>query len=526
LRLWQYLANSSLWIDEAALARNIIDRPVMALLAGLEDAQVAPPAFLLVEKAVVAVAGSSEFALRFFPLLCGLVALVVFARLAKGLLEGWAVPFAVGLFALGTPLVYFPSQVKQYSTDTAAALVVLAAAVWFAREPSNRRRALALAAVGAIAPWFSQPTSFVVAAAAISLTVQHVWRRSNQSLSTVLTVLIPWGISGAAASLIALRAVSPTDREYFQWYWSVGFWPFPPHSVRDLLWPLNQLTLAFGTFVSGPLRTNGGLNYPWSFLFVIVMFVGYVALGKRRPDVVLFLVLPPLLALGASALNVYPFTGRLLVYLAPTFLLAVAAGAQQLANLPAGLQFATPVLLAVLVGSPLYTAATTLPPDRVEHMRPIMSKLAGEMASRDALYVYYGAAEAFYYYAPRFGMPTGEVAVGRCSLARPRAYLEQIDRFRGRSRVWVLATQVSRWTNDLEMLTAYLDTIGRRTSTVVVPATQNVPSLGVYLFLYDLSDPGRLATASAGTFPASKGVSDEDLAKWGCYGVVTPSRGL
>jgi len=50
LRLWQYLANASLGVDEAALARNITARPLSALFTRLDFGQVAPPGFLLVEK--------------------------------------------------------------------------------------------------------------------------------------------------------------------------------------------------------------------------------------------------------------------------------------------------------------------------------------------------------------------------------------------------------------------------------------------------------------------------------------------
>src|SRR4051794_34950265 len=61
LRLWQYLAHASLWLDEAALARNIIDRSSLGLITPLDYGQTAPPAFLLVEKAAVAVLGNNEF---------------------------------------------------------------------------------------------------------------------------------------------------------------------------------------------------------------------------------------------------------------------------------------------------------------------------------------------------------------------------------------------------------------------------------------------------------------------------------
>ena len=62
-----------------------------------------------------------------------------------------------------------------------------------------------------------------------------------------------------------------------------------------MFWPLQQLTLAFGTFVSGPRRTNGGLNYPWSPVFVLVMLIGWVALWRCRRDAALFLITPVIL---------------------------------------------------------------------------------------------------------------------------------------------------------------------------------------------------------------------------------------
>ena len=72
LRLYAFVVNNSLFVDEAALTRNILDRPWRMLLVPLDFAQVAPPGFLLTEKAVVTMFGSSEQALRLFPLICGL----------------------------------------------------------------------------------------------------------------------------------------------------------------------------------------------------------------------------------------------------------------------------------------------------------------------------------------------------------------------------------------------------------------------------------------------------------------------
>jgi len=67
------------------------------------------------------------------------------------------------------------------------------------------------------------------------------------------------------------------------------------------------------------------------------------------------------------------------------------------------------------------------------------------------------------------------------------------------------------------LMTGYLDRIGRRLD--MVPATDSPLGAGAYAFLYDLSDPDRLAAASAETFRVP---SDEPDTSWLCYGTMTP----
>src|SRR5687768_10880522 len=120
IRLWQYGANPSLWLDEAALARNIVERSPRELLLPLDHGQVAPIGFLLLQKLMTALLGGSEPALRLLPLACGLASLLLFTALARKTLEGRAVVYAVLVFATAQPFVYFSSQAKQYGVDVAA----------------------------------------------------------------------------------------------------------------------------------------------------------------------------------------------------------------------------------------------------------------------------------------------------------------------------------------------------------------------------------------------------------------------
>src|SRR5689334_11792537 len=83
LRVAQYAAGRSLWIDEAWLALNLIEKPFSALTGRLDFNQAAPVGFLLVEGALAKLIGYGEKTLRLFPLLCGVASVPSFAWLAR-----------------------------------------------------------------------------------------------------------------------------------------------------------------------------------------------------------------------------------------------------------------------------------------------------------------------------------------------------------------------------------------------------------------------------------------------------------
>jgi hypothetical protein len=524
LRLWQYLANTSLWIDEAAVARNIIDRSPAALLQPLDYAQVAPPAFLLSEKALVTLLGSSEWALRLFPLLCGLLAIVLFWRVAALTLSGWAVPFAVGLFSLGTPLVYFSSQVKQYSTDILATVVVMWLVLWLRQRAPGMRGTLAASAVGATVAWFSHPAMFVLAGAGAALVVSGMTGPTRPEWRRLAVVCAVWSLSAACAAELALRNVVPLDRAYLQWYWSNGLMPFPPRTPDEALWIWRRLTWLFGTFATELRRSNGGLGYPWSPLFVILAGAGIAGLWRRQRDTALTLLACVLLALAGSAFQVHPFTGRAISFLLPVVLLATAAGADYvLTNLPDRVRFASPVLLAVMVGSPLYATLVALPPERTEELRPVLKTVAARRQTEDPTYVFYGAGQAFMYYAPRLGLAGPEAVVGRCSFTDMRVYLRDVDRFRGRPRVWIVATHARMEAAEVKVITGYLDAIGRRLDTIEAPSTSKLASTGAYAYLYDLGNRDPAGTPPD-DYPVPALAADDGPARWGCYGTQSARR--
>ncbi|MCG8347258.1 MAG: hypothetical protein MI924_05695, partial [Chloroflexales bacterium] len=87
IRLLQYLANRSIWFDEARIALNITNRSFAELLQPLDYDQAAPLGFLLIERLAVKVLGNSEYALRLWPLVGGIASLFLFYRLSQALLR-------------------------------------------------------------------------------------------------------------------------------------------------------------------------------------------------------------------------------------------------------------------------------------------------------------------------------------------------------------------------------------------------------------------------------------------------------
>jgi predicted membrane-bound mannosyltransferase len=124
LRIVQYRLDRSLWMDEAYVSLNILHRSFAGLCRALDYHQGAPIGFLLLEKSAVRLWGGGEYVLRLFPLLAGIASVLLFYRLASKALPARAVPVAVGLFAISPSLIYYSSEVKQYSSDVAIALLL------------------------------------------------------------------------------------------------------------------------------------------------------------------------------------------------------------------------------------------------------------------------------------------------------------------------------------------------------------------------------------------------------------------
>ncbi len=516
LRAVQYFANSSLWVDEAALARNILDRTFLQLAQPLDYAQSAPIGFLFAQKAVVSL-GSSELWLRAIPFAASLAALVLFAAVSRRLLTDFGRALAVTAFALGAPFIYFAAQAKPYASDVAVTLLL----TWLLLRGIEKSRSTAywlLAGSIAVAGCLVSHVATLLVAAHCIVLGWCYWRgQAPLSRAQFVAVQLLWIAGGGISAWLSLGSISDRDLAYMREIHSAWFVPMP-QTAAEASWLARRMVDAFGWPQFAPPRLDGGLRYAVPWLYAIVATVGFGVLWMRQRPAALVLLLPILAAVAASALRMFPLGGRHTIFLLPMLIVAAAAGwefitarlRERATEQSRWLAWGAAVLF---LAAPIAAITRNLPPFYLEHLRPAAEYVRARWQAGDSLYVYYGAGQAFRYYAPRVGLADSGYRLGRCARSEPVSYLRELDQFRGQRRVWSLFTHSTADGAEFTLLRGYLDRAGPRLDALELPAAGEHPGMGAYAYLHDLSNAG---PPEALVPPAT------DLWPLACYGTMTP----
>ncbi len=491
LRAWAYLSDVSLWLDELLVSRNILGLPLSHLLTKplLLD-QVAPRGFLLLEKIAVMALGRNEFALRLFPFLCSIASVFLFHRLARRALGGVAATLAFALFAIGIPLIQFGVEVKQYIFDATVAMLLVNLALGL-REPDVSMRRLVLTGLAAwVLIWFSQASVIVMGGIGAALAVEWIFARDHRTTRALLITIPLWAAASLVAVVAGFRSMTPATREFMDDFWRGGFVPLPFTAIGTLRWLWEQVLSLF----TDPAL----LRYPLPRVFMVLAVLGIASLWRSRRDVALIILSPFVLAVVAAVAHQYPLRGRLMFYLIPSLLLAVAAGADRLriwlANISRPLGAA--VAAAVLV-PPLVALAQDHPPYEIEHNRAIYAYLQQKRQPGDVVHVFPLSRVGALFYGEQYGLRPGEWRTSVCDRNDTRAYIRDVDRYRGVARVWLVSAGVRPYRTARPAVRNYLGTIGVKRDSLVLPS---LTMREVTLELYDLSDSTRLRSADAETF--------------------------
>lgn len=374
-RVAQYAARISYWHDEAALVMNIMDDTPRQLMGRLDWGQASPPLFLWAEKGLYEAFGPSEYVLRLVPLTASLIALVLFAILAWRVLPPIGAATAVALFAMADKLIWHASEVKQYSGDAFAAVLLIFLAIGARRPASLAARFFVISLVAAILAWFSHPAAIVLGAISLAL-LPSIVRSGPKAIAAWVIGNLLVVISFASLYQLSIRQHDPG----LDFYWQDHFVDFA-HPAKIPLWFARE--------------TYRIADHPYASLgaFMLILAIcGAIGLSLRKQKTLLAITLIPFaLTLLAAAAHKFPYTGdRITLYLMPGLILLSAAGFDWLLAISKrNWRLATALLVAPMLIMGISEGGYRLfVPRARSNIRPAVDYVRAHRAAGETLYVF------------------------------------------------------------------------------------------------------------------------------------------
>ena len=434
LRFGFFWMDTSFWGDEAAVALNLKERTISQLLAPLDYGQHAPALYLIVEKCLYELSGPSEHALRLPSLVASLLSLPLFFYWVRKTSTGGVLAVAFLLFALNPRLILYSAQLKPYAVDVVCCVVVCLSASQLHRHRYQWNWLAFFALVGCVLIWISFPVVFVLAGVGLTLIIDqwfHGWRGNCARL--VLLALLWLTSFSCNQYLITHHSLSSVPLRSF-WESSNAFAPLPtsPGQVRQLV---RLFLRPFADPLWGSDKVLVGVP-------AVLWLVGLLRLVRTDPIAAGICFLPVALTFMASGLKLYPFEGRLILFLVPLFLLPVAVG---IASVASGFQ--DRILLGFTL-SFLLTGYIFLGKDIIDGefnragARKVVEQLSKHHQSDDVIYVLRtGGYRSVFWYLNRFGLGDARFSVGSRLPTGATTAVRDLENLKGTRRLWFVAAE-------------------------------------------------------------------------------------
>lgn len=451
IRIVQYASDRSLWPDEAWLATNIIQRSYLDLLQRLDHHQAAPVGFLWVEKLITQLLGSSEYALRLFPLMAGIASLVAMYYLGRQILSQLALPIALILLACLKFPLYYSTELKQYSSDVLIALLICLVLLSLRGQQLSKKRVLLLGCLEMMAILFSHTAIFVIGGIEVALLITTPKLNRKVLFQNRLPAYCIWLISFSAVYFFI--TAKTTTNQTLQSAWA----PEYPTSVFDLVWLLDSL----GRFFANPLGFPGITDAIAIFAFIL----GCIAFWKKDKAMVLVLLSPVITTLVATYLHKYPFRTRLILFLTPFFILLIAEGVayfwERIRKHRSAVIVTALVIATLTVPSITRASSFILYPETRHEVRPVIEYIKKHQNPGDVIYADGPLTAAqVRYYAPRYGYSQSEWIMGDGdSILRWEEFRQQYRQLQPQRRVWFIFTGMDHPT--ATQIKSQLDSLGQ-----------------------------------------------------------------
>jgi 4-amino-4-deoxy-L-arabinose transferase-like glycosyltransferase len=388
LRVFMYYQNRSLFIDEASLSSQLIERPYSGLFDNLKY-QYTPPLFAVAVKSATDIFGANEYALRLIPLIASLLGIVLFFQLCRQYLEDKYCLLPLFLFSFGMPMLRFATEVKQYSTDVMIAIFLMLICYRWKVEDFNLKKLLLFSSLGAIVVWFSMPGVFMLFGVGMHYLYEVYkkkrWVKAVFVIGSILCWLVSFGIYyfSIIRDDIGLKGLEDYHGRFFL--------PLIPTSMEEIYQIKNILLSFFQTAIGATTVAVvfGILTSTWAIFYLI----------KKDKGKVLLFTLPILAAMLASGLKLYSLIPRLTLFFIPIIILLIGIGTAQLfERSPKWFRWILliPVFI-ILINQKGYQYFYK--PFQIEELRPVLNYVGEKRKSGDGAFLHYQAENAYVFYS-------------------------------------------------------------------------------------------------------------------------------
>lgn len=341
LRLRAFLVDRALWLDEAALARSLLERDFLRLFAfPLMEDQSAPPGFLALVHGSVTLFGFNETSLRLVPLLASIATLVCAVLLARrAFASSMGSALFVALIAFSPFLIYYGQEFKQYSLDALAATGVLLVRDrrWMSSHPWWTGLALAGLAV------LSLPGAVLVTIL-VGMEIAESWATEERRAALRSPMV---ALSGVIVHL-AYTQLAGTDRGRMVRIWSnAGAFPPDQGLVAQARWTFDKLLEIswVGLAHSDIGGSRVGVGEP-ALLMPFLLLVGFAL--WRAGHTARFAAMTLLASVFLAHVTLYPIASRLSLHLVPILAFLAAVGLERFREAYAQRRWVTVVSRAAL----------------------------------------------------------------------------------------------------------------------------------------------------------------------------------
>nr|WP_228085027.1 glycosyltransferase family 39 protein [Mucilaginibacter sp. JRF] len=445
--------NRSLWEDEVYLSTGFAEYGFTDVATKpLPFQQKAPLGYLLIVKGFTTVFGAHEIPLRLFPFICGVLSLVLFVPVVQRLLKPAGSLVAVALLAFGPITLYHSVEAKQYSVELFSVILLLYLYLKY-HDKSALKERLVWGLWGAAIVWFSFASIFIMAAMTGAIGLGLLIKKQYKQIWAMMPVFALW--FGSFIINYVLFTSKDSDTAWLV-YFFVYHDSFMPLSAHALPWLVKRMV----SFLNYPMGLSWINVYNTGvlqqtllrmiFVPLLLAALGTWQLLSGKKQLLLIIGFAFLIVFAASALKLYPFHERLTLFLAPLFIVLLAAGVDFFAQRPYRSPIALAVLALMVVFGPIKnTLAQVKDPYlfgdyKKSFQREALTYLNDNYKPGDVVYVYWNDLPGYNLYKQIYPMKFNAIVGNdyRHKVTDFNNYFKQLDvdlnPFKGKKRVWVI----------------------------------------------------------------------------------------